>query len=408
MTGARSSSGNPRTFHLTLLLAVCVIVAFAGCIGPRGLSSTRLKYNEAIRRTNDAETLLALVRLRYQDTNVRLAVSNITSQFEASAGARYEGGDDELGVANVAVSDRPTIVYSPAGAQTVEEVAAPLTLEQLEFLSSTFSLGTVLRMFVGSINGLDNASTAVGPTPSTPPRFEEFRCFAEIASELQNQQAILLKREKRPAEQEYTLPLKSADDFLKLRQAGYDIQETESGNELIVRDSTISPVLVLRQEPETIELSAQLQQLLGLDGNVNKYQITSVPEQFPSTYGPTQRDNIEISLRSLGQVSLFLSQGIEVPERDINCGAVRTTCNHDGSLFDWNQVLGNLFHVRCCKRKPRNARLAVKYRGYWFYVMDCDKATIETLRLLTTVSGLQGVRAGRDVNAPVLTISAGR
>ena len=172
--------------------------------------------------------------------------------------------------------------------------------------------------------------------------------------------------------------------------------------------AVISPVLVLRQAPETIELSVQLQQLLGLDGNVDKYLIISVPEQFPSTFAPTQRDNIEITMRSVAQASMYLSQGIEVPDRDIQCGAVRTTCNPDGTLFDWNQVLGNLFHVQCCKRKPRNARISVKYRGYWFYISDCDKDTIETLRLLTAVSGLQGVRAGRDVNAPVLTISAGR
>ena len=383
-------------------------------VNPFDHSATRLKYNEAIRRTNEEELLLRLVRTRYQDSSVSLAVSNVTTQFETVAGANYLNGTDagdptDLFTGSLGVADRPTIVLTPGGANYFEEIGTQLTLEQLEFIAGNFAIGSVLRLFVSNINGLDNASTAEGPAPPCPPEFEEFRYVAELATELQDRRGIHLTRQKKIEDEEYVLRNTSVEGFLALKQAGFEVSQAESGEQLIVKEPTITPILSLRVEPDTLDVCSEFQHMLGLDPKLNSYKFNTVPEQFPGSPMGSEKQGVNITTRSLVQASLLLSQGVEVPDCHIECGLVRTTRNPDGSLFDWNQVLGNLFHVSCCKRKPKNARVAVKFRGYWFFIADCDKDSVETLLLFNTAQKLQGIRTtGRNVDAPVLTISAGR
>src|SRR6478609_11718780 len=74
-----------RAFLLALLLGS------SGCLGPSAVRSTRLRYNEVVRATNDQQLLLNLVRLRYADSPIFIDLPNITSQFEVSAGASDPG-----------------------------------------------------------------------------------------------------------------------------------------------------------------------------------------------------------------------------------------------------------------------------------------------------------------------------
>ena len=116
---------------LNRLLFVGMPILLAGCVGPQGIKTTRLKYNEAIRQTNEEELLLSLVRSRYLDSNIMLRVSNITSQMEATAGSSFLGGLDQalptrLGGFSVGFADRPTVVLSPPGAKFYETIVEPI------------------------------------------------------------------------------------------------------------------------------------------------------------------------------------------------------------------------------------------------------------------------------------------
>src|SRR5271156_4283636 len=72
------------------LLAACLAVS--GCVGPAAVRSTRIKYNESIRSTNDEQLLINLVRLRYADSPVFIDLPSITSQFELAGQGNYLGG----------------------------------------------------------------------------------------------------------------------------------------------------------------------------------------------------------------------------------------------------------------------------------------------------------------------------
>src|SRR5262245_62849651 len=86
-------SGKSRWCGLVRRLAILsAILAAGGCVGPKAVRLTRMKYNEAFRATNDEQLLTNIVRLRYADSPVFIDLPNITSQFEMAARGTYEGG----------------------------------------------------------------------------------------------------------------------------------------------------------------------------------------------------------------------------------------------------------------------------------------------------------------------------
>ena len=157
------------------ILFACLLSS--GCIvGPEALRLSRTKYNESIQVTTDEQLLLNLVRLKYRDSPLFLEVGNVSAQFvfEKSGeivGTINEGptefGPDVLRLQGKAgYSEKPTITFTPLqGEDFVQRVLAPLTVEQLLLLSrSGWSLSRVFRIAVQRMNGLDNATTASGPT----------------------------------------------------------------------------------------------------------------------------------------------------------------------------------------------------------------------------------------------------
>jgi hypothetical protein len=71
-------------------------------------------------------------------------------------------------------------------------------------------------------------------------------------------------------------------------------------------------------------------------------------------------------------------------------------------------VTRGLFAVHVCKghKPPANAYIAVKYRGYWYYVDDSDQASKATLSLVLQLSQLDFGR--QQPGALLLTLPVGR
>src|SRR3954449_2786960 len=85
----RNVRGRRRWGPVIVLAAVWAGVS--GCLGPKAVQYTRLKYNEVIRDTNDQQLLMNIVRLRYADSPVFIDLPSITSQFELAAGGSDPG-----------------------------------------------------------------------------------------------------------------------------------------------------------------------------------------------------------------------------------------------------------------------------------------------------------------------------
>ena len=64
-------------------------------------------------------------------------------------------------------------------------------------------------------------------------------------------------------------------------------------------------------------------------------------------------------------------------------------------------------HVWPGHKPPKNAFVAVRLHGYWYYIDSCDQASKATFLLILELSRLNFARSSPNA-APVLTLPAGR
>jgi hypothetical protein len=85
-------------------------------------------------------------------------------------------------------------------------------------------------------------------------------------------------------------------------------------------------------------------------------------------------------------------------------GHAMMTRDENGKLFDWSRVVGNLVTIRSQSAQPDadTARIAIQYRGSWFYIDDSDSNTKYTLLLLEQLAALLGGKV--EKSGPLLTL----
>lgn len=357
--------------RVRIAVVLGLVFALAGCLsaGPKALEAARSNYNEVLRDTADEQLLANLVRLRYRDRPFFLEVSAVTTQFRfapsAGVGLAAKGFriDDDFSLSvDGGISETPTISYAPLqGEDFARRLLTPLSLEALVLLNhSGWSAERLFRLTVQRANGLRNAVTASGPTPERAPDYAEFAEFARALRALQLADGLLLGRHG------------TGDGALTLA---------------VTAQGRRSPAYETMREG------------LGLQGTRSA---------FPLRAGAQAGDGSEIVLqtRSLNGVLYFLANAVEVPSAHLREGRVVRTLDDAGQPFSWNRVLDGLMQVQVADKRPKDAAVAVPYRGYWFYIDDRDGNSKATFSLLTQLFALQAGQRG-DAAAPVLTIPAG-
>ena len=163
---------------LFALMGIALFLSGCAQLGPDLVKAGRNDYNVVLRQTEDEETLLNLVRVRYGDRPLFLDVSSVSTSFTWGQGATanstfFPGGSRGASVGiqgNLDYSERPTITYTPlSGADFVKSVLTPADLDTLVLLSNGgWSMDRLLRIMANRMNGLHNAPRASGPRPATP------------------------------------------------------------------------------------------------------------------------------------------------------------------------------------------------------------------------------------------------
>ena len=362
-----------------------LLVAGCNALGPESIRANRADYNIAIQSTNDQELLLNLIRAHYRDTMYFTTVERVaaaqsmvrSAQASASAGflqntpavanpgssviAHGTSQGLVLGPAGISVSESPTVFYAPIeGEKFVRQMMTPMNPGVLLLLvRSGQSIDRVMLVSVQQMNGLRNAPTASAPTPSYEPEFREFREAVRLLRQLQREQNLELGR--------------SAD--------GKQVELQ------ILHGAAMSPPAM------------QVKRLLKLAPGLDRFAI------LPGMTQPNDH-TVALSTRSLIAAINYLSQGIEVPPRDAAAGRVRITVKNDGKTpFDWQELLGGVFHVLASDTRPADAAVAIAYRGTWFYIPDNDLDSKSTFVLLTQLIALHSVPP--TPGGPVLSISVG-
>lgn len=352
--------------------AACALAALSttacNLTGPTALRHGRQDYNVAIQQTQAEQLLLNLVRLRYLDSPQFLEIGSVTAsyQFDVGLGGSATIPDKALAANNVFGAtvrlgwlEKPTVTMQPLqGDRFVSQMLEPISLETVLLLvHSGWSIERVLRVCVQHVNGVPNAPTATGPTPTVAPEFRAFRRLAALLRGLQLEGGMILGVEGKGEERALTLRL------------------TDRASEEHAR-----------------ELRAQL----GVPADAER--LVLVPSVTRAT-----GTRVGIGTRSLIGALFYLSQGVRVPDDD--APLVMTTRTATGAHFAWSEVLEGLLRIEADEAPEGGAAVAVSYRGREFFIADRDLATKATFALLQQLVALQ---AGRlESTAPVLTIPVG-
>ncbi|MCA9072292.1 MAG: hypothetical protein KDA84_25370, partial [Planctomycetaceae bacterium] len=367
----------------------------SGCKGPMALQATRQDYNEVVQKTGKEQLLLNLVRLRYRDRITLLEIQSLATQFSFDTAANVQGDlkeatPDILSLGALwGTSERPTISYrARQGSDFVEAMYSPMKPEALVLLTQTgWSASRVFKIGVQEMNGIPNAPSASGPTPQVAPVFQEFNYTVDVLRHLQVADAVDIGFSEETTAVSSSISEKAVDgsDLVAAASNGFKFEKADDGFVLTKKTKK----LYLARKEQCDESSLELFNGLG------RLDLLS-----------QNRVELKLEPRSVYGAMNYLSHVIDVPEKHYVEGLVPVTYTPDGLPFDWHEVNGDLFRVHVQKCKPRNAYVAVKYRGYWFYIPDDHLSSKATFVLLLGLIQLQA-GGGEVGEAPVLTLPVG-
>lgn len=359
-------------YRLVLKLTSFCLVLFALCscasVGPRSISVGRADYNEAIKKSEDEQMLLAVIEGRYGETSSLLAVSSIAAniRFRANAGvnvgfgspASYEGRLVPFS-GGLAYEENPTITYMPVqGEQYLRQLMSPIPLDILVlFVRLGTNMKAMLALLVNRINDMQNPDFMAGSSAKSDSRFQR---FTELNTEL--------------------------------TKAGV-IQWVEDPREDVPFD-----ILITGYSPVYSELVREYLNLLGMTMPTDE----STDIVFPVILGIKGRDldGIAISTRSTFDLIEIFRATIEIPQEHATAGIA----------IDYPTVglVGNNIRIHSSKEKPEGAAVAVRHRGYWFYIDDTDPYTKLFYTMVKTLWSVSTAAATDQKVAPVLTIPVSR
>jgi hypothetical protein len=354
-------------FRWVFLLTAATAITACNSFGPDALRGTHPLYNDAIEGSMNEQFIQNVVRLHYRDPIFFLDIASVTASLSLNMSGGLDQASSQLnGGPNImkyslggAYTTSPTLSYVPLqGEGFVKSVLSPISIEAVLVLNSSgWSSQRVFGLCLERINGIENASSASGPTPKFAPQHDlQFKRLLQLVEEVSNQQLIIPR----------------------------------------INPETKEIQLEIKTSPEFHEQIREIKDLLGLDQNLEIYRVNS-------DFLKSSPDTISIRTRSLMSIFFYLSHHVDAPQSHKEAGLVTVTRNKDGSEFDWGSTAaGRVFHIRQSEDEPSMAFVAIPYRGRWFYLADNDLESKSTFMLLMQLFRLQAGAA--KSTGPTLTI----
>ncbi|MBV8524495.1 MAG: hypothetical protein JOY71_20620 [Acetobacteraceae bacterium] len=350
-----------RTYPILALLQVALL----GCasVGPARLGADHLQYTRAISDTQKRQILLNIVRLRYGDKPIFLAVNQVISSYTLERSAELglniypnaRPGNYATGLAGVNYSDHPTVTFAPLTGEELARMAIqpPAPADLLPLAQGGLPIDVLFRFGVQSVGHLQNTVVLGGQEGAGDPE------FFELIGRMRQLQVggILTVRFVRTKDRNQV--------FLGIADA---------------RD---------RSSKAT---AARTRQLIGMlpgqtEAEVVYGRVTSGPRQ------------IAILTRPIIAILSQVSAEIDVPPEDVQAG--RTISSVPSSRLGLNPIV----RVHTGKAAPPNTDTAVRYRDAWFWIDDSDFNSKVAYTILGLLMGVVEGKAGGQ--APVLTVPAG-
>jgi hypothetical protein len=421
----------PGSRALGFLLGLVVALTASGCaFGPKVLEQTHGRYYEALRHVEEEQLLRNLLHIRYHEVSGALNVSSIAAQYELSGQAEarpffiapnpsnsnviFKTFTAILPDVLASATNRPTISLNPANDnEAVRQFLSPIPADMLVFLSSTgWPVGHIVRIWIERMNGVPNAVEVGGPHSKVLPDFARFQRVAELLHTSKELELLVVGVEDRAVAASGPLPKEAitAAAVVDAAKNGLEYRASADGKSWHLFRKERRMVLVITPGMEHVPELEELESLLHLVPGQRQYDITVVgPKPDPLRYPSLPSAEIGVETRSTAQVYAYLANGIEIPAEHLSCGLVQPPVGTDGKLFDTREITRGLFAVQVCKghKPPANAYVAVRYRGYWYYIDDGDATSKAVFAHLLQMSHLNFGHS-RSTGGPVLTLPIGR
>ncbi|WP_244808389.1 hypothetical protein [Caballeronia zhejiangensis] len=335
-------------------------------LGPTTIVGDRFDYSAAIADSWKQQTLLNIVKLRYVDLPVFVDVASVVSGYSLQTGVTLNGtvstdravqGNFLGTVVQGVYTDRPTITYTPTTGQSfVHGLMEPIDPKNIFFmLQSGYAADLLLGMAVESLNGVRNRSTAAGLMREADPAFV---------------QAITLMRE--------------------VQAAGAFTMRVEE-------DKAKGPtaVILLRRDgipADIVDKLAEIRRLLKMPATAQKFTLIYSPVRGAN-------DELTVNSRSMLQIMAAFSSYMDVPDEHLrDHSALPAIAQPNGEIPD------PMLHIYSGQKKPADAYVSVRYRGYWFWI---DQGDLRTKRALNAVMLFFTLaNTGSKEPLPLITIPA--
>ncbi len=352
----------PRRLALLLVSVLTAVMSACTSRGPTRLPPDRFDYNQAIAQSANEQMLLNLVRLRYSEIPVFLAVSSVLTQYSYAGTVGVSGsGGASLGQplwqvggqGNFVYIERPTITYAPlTGDDFAKQLLKPIPSEMVfSLVSSGWPPRDLLLMTMFRLN--DKLNMAFEMTPEAFERFDAFQAIVDQIIELAKRDAMEVERSD---EEKY-----------------------------LVFDE--------RTDPETRQLIAALKNTLGLDPELSRFRITH-------QHMDRKPDEVTMRVRSILELMGFLSRGVEIPQAHRERNFAEVVAGGE------DEVLRRIpLRVHSQVEPPEDAFVAVQFEGHWFYIVQSDHQSKRSFGLLEYLFQMQAPQT--PTVGPLLTVPTG-
>lgn len=356
-----------RTQTASFLILLCLLLSACGRFGPRQIPRDSFNYNEAIARSSNEQMLANLVRLRYREVPVFLAVGSVLTQYfyggqvfaNAAFGKITDHSTDKFFDAktNLVYFERPTITYSPlAGQEFTQQLLTPIPNELLfSLVQSGWPPEQLLLMGLERLNHLQNIHFGSLPSKESLEGLRTFNHVVQLIIELSRRRVLEM-------------------------QSNIETSDTRSF------------VFEQVQDNETQALTDELKSILGLDPDHSSFRVTK------RLIG-RKPDEITVKVRSLLTLMGFLSRGIEIPAAHIEEKRIVEM------IFPVDPELRSLLlplRIHSSVERPADAFVAVRHYDHWFYIKHSDHMSKQAFGLLTYLFQMQSPQT--QTLGPMITV----
>lgn len=371
--------------------AVTLAAVLAGCqsIGPATIQRDRLDYAGAIANSWKQQTLLNIIRLRYFDTPTFLDVASVISSYQLQGEVSFNreifpnsAVDTSRGFgATGTFSDRPTISYAPlTGEKFVNSLLRPIPPQAVfAMIVAGHQADFIFQSTVRAINDVYNYSG----TPSRARREDaEFGQVTAAFRRIQQAGALGMRVERRL-------------DLREPRGAGRREEGTPGMRpEQWVGAEESRIFFRERVDERTAEDIRFIKRALGIRADAKESRLI---------YGSLRQRDDEVALltRSIMEILVELSEGVEVPGQHVAEGRVRPGAPLE---LKADRRAGPAVYIHSGDGPPSDAYVSVSYRNLWFWIDDRDLGSKRVFTFLRMFSSI--AETGVAPQIPVLTIPA--